>query len=135
MLLTKASEYALLSIIIIAKNKEPKPVDILSDSLNIPKSFLAKVLQALTREGILVSFKGAKGGFTLLKDPKDISILDIISAVEAKSANVFECSNSLRNCPGGEDKASICAIWPYLNKLQIKVDELLGKITLQELIN
>lgn len=134
MLLTKASEYALLSMIIIAKHDEPKPVDVLAESLNISKSFLAKLLQALSRNGILMSYKGAKGGFALLKSPENISILDIIKTVETNAANIFECSDSLKSCPGGEGKASICTIWPYLNKLQFKVDSFLSQITLKELI-
>jgi Rrf2 family protein len=134
LLLTKASEYALLSIIIIAKNKNPQPVDTLSATLNISKSFLAKVLQPLARDGILISHKGAKGGFALLKSPENISILDIINSVETKSTNIFECSDSLNSCPGGAGKASICAIWPYLNELQNKVDNFLNQVTLKELI-
>ena len=134
MLLTKASEYALLSIIIIAKNKEPQPADTLSVMLNISKSFLAKILQSLARDGILISHKGAKGGFSLLRTPELVSILDIIKAVETKSTNIFECSDSLNNCPRGVNQASLCAIWPYLNELQGKVDNFLSSITLKDLI-
>jgi len=55
MLLTKASEYALLSLILISKEDYPIDVDTLSKKLNISKSFLAKILQslALSVKGIL----------------------------------------------------------------------------------
>lgn len=135
MLLTKASEYALLSIALIAKNDDPQDTETLANALKIPKSFLAKILQALARSDILVSYKGARGGFALSKLPSEITILDIIKAVENKSANVFECSDSQNDCPGGEEKASCCSIWPYLNKLQSKVDDFLVSITLEDLLN
>jgi Rrf2 family transcriptional regulator, iron-sulfur cluster assembly transcription factor len=134
MLLTKASEYALLSISLLANKNEPQDADTLSSILGIPKSFLAKILQALARAGILKSYKGTKGGFILLKDPKDIVILDIINVVEVKSANVFECSNNKEVCGGGEEKANSCVIWPYLNKLQNKIDGFLSEVTLEDLL-
>jgi Rrf2 family transcriptional regulator, iron-sulfur cluster assembly transcription factor len=134
MLLTKASEYALLSISLIAKKEDPQDADTLACTLGIPKSFLAKILQALARGGILKSYKGAKGGFALLKSPSDITILDIITCVEIKTANVFECASDKNECGGGEEKADKCVIWPYLNRLQSKIDNFLGQVTLQELL-
>ena len=52
MLLTKKSEYALLSLVSIAKSDSPKNVDVLSRELNIPKSFLAKIMQNLAKQGV-----------------------------------------------------------------------------------
>ena len=135
MLLTKASEYALLSITLIAKSEEPKDTKTLAQLLNIPKSFLAKILQALARSEILISYKGAKGGFILSRPPAEISVLDIIKSVEVKSANVFECSDSQDDCPGGNEKASGCFIWPSLNLLQGKVDDFLSSVSLEDLQN
>ncbi|MDQ1339603.1 MAG: Rrf2 family transcriptional regulator, iron-sulfur cluster assembly transcription factor [Campylobacterota bacterium] len=135
MLLTKASEYALLSIALIAQSKEPQDTKNLAEALKIPKSFLAKILQSLARSEILISYKGAKGGFILSKTPAEISVLDIIKSVEIKSANVFECSDSQNDCPGGNLKASCCFIWPCLNKLQGKVDDFLDSVKLEDLLN
>ncbi|EAL2223271.1 transcriptional regulator, partial [Campylobacter jejuni] len=66
MLFTKASEYALLSLIYISQKETPQDVDSLALELDIPKSFLAKILQTLAKDGLLKSFKGAKGGFVLI---------------------------------------------------------------------
>lgn len=92
MLFTKASEYALLSLIHIAKSQEPQDVDTMSSVLDIPKSFLAKILQALAKDALLKSYKGAKGGFMLVKKPSEYTLKEIINSVEKKSINVFECS-------------------------------------------
>lgn len=130
MLFTKASEYALLSLIYISKQTTPQDVVSLSTELNISKSFLAKVLQTLAKEGILLSYKGAKGGFVLSKSPSDITIKQIVDCAEKKSVGVFECSGGV--CPSNKD--ATCSIFPMLNKLQNKIDDFLNNLTLQDIL-
>ncbi len=132
MLITKASEYAILSLIIISKKQEPIGSEKLAKELNIPKSFLAKILQALAKNDILKSFKGVNGGFALAKDTNDISMLSVISSVEGKAPAVFECSPSINECPS--NRAETCSIWPFLNKLQLKIDGFLENLSLADLI-
>ena len=74
MLLTKKSEYALLSLISIAKSSEPKNVDELSRELNISKSFLAKIMQNLAKQNLVISHRGVNGGFALNKSWENITI-------------------------------------------------------------
>lgn len=131
MLLTKASEYALLSLIMISQKNTPQDVDSLSTQLGISKSFLAKILQALAKEGILDSFKGAHGGFMLAKKPEELTLKMIIECAEKKQTMVFECSSTISRCPGG--KGDLCKIWSFLNKLQTKIDGFLGNMTLKDI--
>ena len=132
MLITRASEYAILSLILLSSSKEPMDSETLSRELSIPKSFLAKILQALAKKGILKSYKGAKGGFALDKMPQKISMLEVMSSVEGKAPAVFECAPSESNCPSL--KAESCSIWPFLNKLQGKIDSFLSELTLADII-
>ena len=132
MLLTKKTEYALLSLISIAKSTSPKNVDLLSKELNIPKSYLAKILQNFSKKDILKSFKGINGGFELAMHPRDITILRIATISEEKSPVVFECSGSINDCP--DDKASTCSLWSVLNNLQTKIDDFLGSLTLKDIM-
>jgi len=132
MLITRASEYAILSLILLSKSDTPQDSETLSRELSISKSFLAKILQALAKKNILKSFKGVNGGFTLSAKAKEISMLDIMSCVEGKAPAVFDCASSLEDCPS--DKASICSIWPFLNKLQGKIDFFLVEITLADIL-
>ncbi|WP_187648204.1 RrF2 family transcriptional regulator [Nitrosophilus labii] len=132
MLFTRATEYALLSLILIAKRNEPMGTDMLSRQLGIPKSFLAKILQNLARQGILKSFKGATGGFMLAKSPKELSIKEIAKSAEGKNISVFDCSPAQEYCPS--NKGSFCTLWPFLNKLQNKIDIFLEELTLQDLM-
>ncbi len=132
MLITRASEYAILSLILLSSATEPMDSETLSRELSIPKSFLAKILQSLAKSGILKSYKGAKGGFSLDKATKDISMLEVMSCVEGKAPAVFECAPSEENCPS--DRANICSIWPFLHKLQGKIDSFLEELTLADIV-
>lgn len=131
MLLTKKSEYALLSLIAIAKSNEPKNVDELSKELNISKSFLAKIMQNLAKQNLVISHRGVNGGFALNKSWENITILEIVVAAEEKTPSVFECSPSPDNCPN--QVAMLCTIWPLLNNLQLKINDFLEKLTLKDI--
>ena len=133
MLLTKASEYALLSLIMISQKESPQDVDTLSTGLGISKSFLAKILQALAKEGILKSFKGAHGGFMLAKDPSEFSLRQIIACAEKKPTMVLECTSNHGTCPS--NKSEFCKILPFLNKLQSKIDDFLDNMSLKDIIS
>jgi len=132
MLITRASEYAILSLILLSSSKEPMDSETLSCELSISKSFLAKILQSLAKANILDSYKGVNGGFVLNRDVKSINMLDVMSSVEGKAPAVFECAPSAKNCPS--EKANICSIWPFLNKLQGKIDTFLADLTLADII-
>ncbi len=132
MLLTRASEYALLALIILAEEKDPIGADKLSEKLNISKSFLAKVLQNLAKASILYSYKGVRGGFALARKADEISLRSIMNASEGKSPAVFDCSPSKENCPS--DNANNCRVWPVLNNLQCKIDDFLDNLSLENIM-
>lgn len=131
MLLTKKSEYALLSLVSITKSDKPKNVDLLSKELNIPKSFLAKIMQSLAKHNIVISQRGVNGGFILAKNTEDLTILEITTAAEEKVPAVFECSPSIKACPS--DVGNQCTIWPLLNNLQGKINTFLEELTLKDI--
>jgi len=132
MLMTRASEYALLSLIVLAKAEKPMDADTLSKELDISKSFLAKILQSMARQGILNSFKGVNGGFALAREAHEITVQQVLNAAEGKTPAVFDCSTSKSDCPS--NKASTCAIWSFLNRLQGKIDNFLDTITLEDIL-
>ncbi len=132
MLLTRASEYALLSLDTIRKTKEPIGSEQLANELSIPKSFLAKILQSLAKQGILESRKGAHGGFILLKPIEEISVNEIIFAAEGKTPAVFDCTSYSETCPKGA--IGTCAISPFLANFQTKIDDFLNGLMLSDII-
>jgi len=133
MLLTRASEYALLSLDIIRNSEKPKGSEQLSKELCIPKSFLAKILQSLAKGGILESKKGAHGGFIMAKSSQEISIAEVIVAAEGKTPAVFDCSQYTETCPNGA--IGNCHISPFLANFQSKIDTFLHELTLEDIFN
>ena len=132
MLFTRASEYALLALVIIARENKPLGTDYLSKRLNISRSFLAKILQTLAKKNILKSYKGATGGFMLAQPPEMLSIKEITSAAEGKTINIFDCSSDQAHCPSNQ--GDFCTLWPFLNKLQKEIDSFLDNLTLKDIM-
>ncbi|WP_436774507.1 RrF2 family transcriptional regulator [Yinghuangia sp. YIM S09857] len=68
----------------------------------LPAAYLNRQLQALARAGIVSSTSGPRGGFRLARDPADISLLDIVTAIEG-GQEAFRCQEIMRHGPGGRD--------------------------------
>ncbi len=132
MLLTKKSEYALLSLVSIAKSDQPLKVESLSTELNISKSFLAKILQNLAKNGILNSFKGNNGGFTLNRPCEELTILEITKIAEEKLPSVFECTTATSVCNSNIN--GTCTLFPLLANLQNKINGFLNDLTLKDIL-
>ena len=82
--LSRAGEYALRGLIYIAGQKGGDTVGIncIARKQNIPEAFLVKVFGKLTTCGIIRSKRGKRGGFVLCRPPEDISLYDVLTAVE-----------------------------------------------------
>ncbi|QAR33564.1 Rrf2 family transcriptional regulator [Geovibrio thiophilus] len=92
MKVTRASDYAIRSLIHIAKKPEGTVFmrSELSKACDIPDSFLGKILQNLAKADILSSERGKKGGFRLNRPTQDITVYDIIRAIEGE-LSLNEC--------------------------------------------
>ncbi|MFS0715917.1 Rrf2 family transcriptional regulator [Arthrobacter sp. 1P04PC] len=69
----------------------------------LPAAYLNKQLQALVREGILVSVSGPRGGFALARRPDAVTVLDVVLAVEGQEP-AFRCEGILGNVPGAGER-------------------------------
>ncbi|WP_021594905.1 MULTISPECIES: RrF2 family transcriptional regulator [Actinomadura] len=65
----------------------------------LPAAYLNKQLQALARAGILTSTPGPRGGFRLARSPGDVTLLDVVTAIEGPD-EAFRCEEILRQGPG-----------------------------------
>jgi Rrf2 family iron-sulfur cluster assembly transcriptional regulator len=84
MKLTRGGEYAILGVLYLAQQEDGK-VSVLSTIAKaqaVPALFLAKVFQALAKVGIVKSHRGIRGGFTLARGAGDITMKDVIEAIE-----------------------------------------------------
>jgi len=99
-MLSNASKYAVRAVIYIAfYGNHGHNIDIrtISNKLDIPSPFLAKILQVLARHEILSSTKGPNGGFGIRKDPFAVSLYDIVKIFDGD--DLFKkCLISMRVC-------------------------------------
>lgn len=104
--ISRSSEYAIRALTYLALRPGPEfhLVREMAQSLSIPAPFLGKCLQPLVARGILASQRGRKGGFRLVGDPRDVSLFQIVDAIEHLSRprrcmlGQAECSDE-RACP------------------------------------
>jgi Rrf2 family protein len=84
MRLTRASSYALHAVAFMAAQKKNRPIPshIVARARGIPERFLLKVLKPLVSARLLVSVKGPNGGYRLARSPNQISLLEIVEAVD-----------------------------------------------------
>jgi Rrf2 family protein len=84
MKLTRASSYALHAVAYMAQQKSDKPIAShhIAAARGIPERFLLKVLKPLVSARVLRSIKGPNGGYQLFRQPNDVSMLEIIEAVD-----------------------------------------------------
>ena len=87
MQVTARAEYALRAAMVLASaGPGPLKSEAIADAEDIPLRFLHNILTALTRAGILSSLRGADGGYELTRSPADITVADVIRAVEGPFA-------------------------------------------------
>ncbi len=72
------------SLIILAREKKPMNAIQLADRIGSTKFHVAKVLQRLVKDGILSSMRGPTGGFSLIKEPTEITVLNIYNSIEGE---------------------------------------------------
>lgn len=84
MRLTAKSEYGVLALMELARHEAGSPLSAreISEHQEIPARFLEQLFVSLRRAGLVTAARGARGGFTLAKDPAEISVLDIVEALE-----------------------------------------------------
>jgi len=92
----------------------------IAEEQNVPRAFLAKILQKLVKAGIATSVRGVKGGFSLVRAPKEISVLEVIEAVHGPVA-LNRCVIDSDAC----DRRRYCAVHPLWASLR---DEFRAKL-------
>lgn len=97
-------EWALHSCLNLSWADRPVPAARLAKYFELPAPYLNKQLQALARAGILTSTPGPKGGFELARTPAEITLLDVVVAIEGRD-QAFRCAEILHESPFGDPQA------------------------------
>lgn len=100
MRLTRAGEYAIRCISYLSKKGigVSVPKQEIADQGEIPSSFLAKIAQDLSKGGLIEIQQGAKGGYRLLKEPEDITLLEVVEIMIGR-IYLNDCVGRPKSCP------------------------------------
>lgn len=126
------TDYALRALARMANqsNGEVFLVREVADYEKIPKAFLYKIFQKLNRAKIVKSHRGPSGGFSLAKKPADITIKEIIEAVQGPVA-INRCFFETKVCPNMKD----CILKDRLGQIQEGLSDFLEDINLERLLS
>lgn len=130
--LTKKTDYALMAINYMSGRKTTFVASTrnIAEIYNIPRELLAKILQTLAKEEIIHSQNGPKGGYTLLKDPRKITLGEIIRVIEGP-IQIVRCVEGDTTC----SQTAQCTIQSPLRKIESQIVNFLDSITIENLAN
>jgi FeS assembly SUF system regulator len=100
----------------------------IATKIHVAAPTVSKILKRLAREGLVISHRGVKGGYSLARPPQEISVVDIIDALEGP-VGLTECGTSVGLC-SQESSCSIRANWQRINSA---VRQALADVTLAEM--
>jgi Rrf2 family protein len=113
MQITRQADYALRAILYLARheltNHEPATTREIAEEKLIPPSFLAKIISQLQISGLIHTSRGAKGGVSLARKPEEISLLDVVEAIDGP-ISLNQCTKDPSNCLFG-DSCPLHEIW------------------------
>lgn len=131
--LSKKIDYGLLAMNYIALSRDTASVNTkrIADEYHIPVELLAKVLQRLAKKGLIVSQNGPKGGYALARSASEITVSEIIEAIEGP-VMLTTCSLSGKR-DDACDQWAWCNLRSPLHKIQDGIRKLLQGMTLAEM--
>ena len=122
-------EYALRAVVHLAgEAPQAQTTDQIAKATRVPRAYLSKVLQSLGRGGLVHSQRGLGGGMTLTKSPENLTILEVVNAVEP--------IQRIRTCPLGlaSHGVRLCPLHKRVDNALAMVEEAFGNSTLAEVL-
>ncbi len=128
--ITRESDYAIVLMSILARDPhQAHSASALAEARGLPLPMVSKILKILARAGLLDSRRGAHGGYNLARDARDISLAEIVAALEGPIA-LTACS------PGGGGECAYqddCRVSPHWSRISRAIADALEGISLQEM--
>ncbi len=128
--LSKKADYALMAMKHLANrgDRASSSAREIAEQYDIPIELMAKVLQRLVRRGLLTSQQGTRGGYQLARNPHNISVADVIQAIDGP-VTVTACSTEEATC----DQYSKCNVRDPLWRVRERILTALGDCSIAEL--
>jgi FeS assembly SUF system regulator len=129
--ITKLTDYGIVLLSHIARMPECKTRSVrdMAAETHLPLPTVSKLLKALTRNGLLISQRGVKGGYILARKPEEITVAQIISALDGPIA-ITDCSAD----PGGRcELERMCTVRNNWQRINVAIKDTLESLTLAEM--
>jgi len=129
--ITKLTDYGIVLLSHIARDAQMQVHNVrdLAAESHLPLPTVSKILKTLARQGLLVSHRGVKGGYHLARRPEEISVAEIISALDGPIA-VTDCSP---NASGRCDLENLCCVRSNWQRINLAVRDTLEAISLADM--
>jgi Rrf2 family protein len=127
-LISQTAEYALRAVLAIAEAPEPLVASQVAKITRVPLGYLHKVLQQLTRSRLLLSRRGLKGGYRLAVSAEELSLLQVVSAVDPL--------RRIEQCPLGlpEHREHLCPLHKRIDDAFASVEKAFAETTIAEIL-
>jgi Rrf2 family protein len=128
-MISQTAEYALRAVVFLAMNDGTAcTTQQIADGTKVPPAYLSKVLQALAKAGLMQSQRGLGGGFVLSINANDLSILEVVNAVDPV--------RRIKTCPLGLEShgPNLCALHKRLDDAGAAIEEAFESATIGELL-
>jgi len=128
--LTKKADYGLMALKYLAEHPETaaQSAKDVADAYGIPAQLLAKILQQLTKKGLLRSHAGMNGGYALARDAREISAFEVILAIDGPFF-ITSCTKGAKAC----ELTPSCTIKEPLARVNDTIAGVLKSISIQDL--
>jgi Rrf2 family nitric oxide-sensitive transcriptional repressor len=126
--LSKTAEYALRAVACLAGNgKKPASADFLAEKTKVPRRYLTRVLQDLVAADLARSRSGPGGGYELVSDLDELTILDVVNAVAPVER--------IRRCPLGlQSHTQLCPLHAELDRAYAATEAAFAGVSIGELL-
>ncbi len=130
MKLSNRGRYALHAMVFLARqnHKGPQTLHTIADE-RMPAQYLEQLLGQLRRGGLVTSVRGAQGGYTIARPPKEITVADVLHVIEGPFS-FSACANEANTCPM-DGRCSTQSAFDYLTH---QMNNLMHSITLEDII-
>jgi Rrf2 family nitric oxide-sensitive transcriptional repressor len=127
-MLSRTAEYALRAIVWLADHREASvTTQAIAAATQVPPDYLSKVMQCLVRAGLVDAQRGKNGGFSLVSTPDNLTVLDVINAVEPV--------RRIRSCPLGlPGHEALCPLHRSLDDIADQLERAYARIRLSDLL-
>lgn len=129
MQITRQADYAIRAMLYLARHANQRPpTSLVAEETKVPPSFLAKIIAQLSVAGLVYTLRGARGGITLARDPAEITLLDVVEAVDGPIL-LNDCVSDAFYCNFKEE----CPLYPIWVETQSHLINRLRSVTFAQL--